>query len=484
MYDSQLMDVFRTFSKDDLIALKQFVRSPFLNHSSRAQRVISLFDAIVLTFPDLKAENLHREKIYQKVFPGEPLLDGRLEKVMTELLKVLRRYIVYTQSDMEEDSIHYQMTLAKYYRDKGLESRFLSTIDKLRKQNNAVRQQSTLDLYQRFRIEEILHDYQITHFQKKGDANLIETIQRLDTFYMAERLVLTGALLTIKSHTSFDEETMMHMVRAIASLMDKGFQADHPIIRGFYLAAVIIHQNYQDCEAVFGELNILLEKHRNILPMDYQKNLGSCCRNYCTRQINSGNNEYYAILFEMIKSQLASGMLYHLDGLAPPTLQNIVNAGLKMKAYDWVKELLETHRHRIVGSHHPEEVYHFNLSNYYFHTQKYDEALELLAASYEDVLYNMRAKCTEIKIFYEKQELNFIESKAEAFKIYILRQFPQYISENTKISYLNFVYLLKKMINPATLHKTNRQSKLLAEAQSLPNLVDRDWFAEKIEQMH
>lgn len=480
MYDSQLMDIVRTFSKDDFAALKQFVRSPFLNHSSRAQAVISLFEVIAATFPDCKKESLQRDKVYQKTFPGDEVIEGRLEKVMTELLKVLRRYIVYTNSHMEENSVSFQMTLAKYYRNKGLETRFLSTIDKLRQQSNGVPQPDTTDLYQRFRIEEILHDHRITHYQKKGDANLVETIQRLDTYYMAERLVLTGALFTIKSHTTFDQAEMMHMVHAISSYMDKGFQADHPIIRGFYLAAVIIHQDYQDCEAAFGELRSLLENYRDILPMDYQKNLGSCCRNYCTRQINTGNSDYYAILFEMIQTQLASGILYHLGGLAPPTLQNIVNAGLKMKAFDWVKELLDTHRHRIVGSHHPEQVYHFNLSNYYFHAQKYDEALELLAGSYEDIHYNLRAKCTEIKIFYEKQELNFVESKVEAFKVYILRLFPQYISENTKTSYLNFVYLLKKIITPSTLHNAKRQSKLLAEAGTLPNLVDRDWFVEKI----
>jgi hypothetical protein len=48
------------------------------------------------------------------------------------------------------------------------------------------------------------------------------------------------------------------------------------------------------------------------------------------------------------------------------------------------------------------------------------------------------------------------------------------------MSYLNFVYLLKKIITPSTLHNTKRQSKLLTEASTLPNLVDRDWFVEKI----
>ena len=171
MYDSQLMDIVRTFSKDDFAALKQFVRSPFLNHSSRAQAVISLFEVIAATFPDCKKESLQRDKVYQKTFPGDEVIEGRLEKVMTELLKVLRRYIVYTNSHMEENSVSFQMTLAKYYRNKGLETRFLSTIDKLRQQSNGVPQPDTTDLYQRFRIEEILHDHRITHYQKQGDAN-------------------------------------------------------------------------------------------------------------------------------------------------------------------------------------------------------------------------------------------------------------------------------------------------------------------------
>ncbi len=483
MHDSQLMDMFRTLSQEDLSALKDFIRSPVFNPSSRAQWVSLLYDALASAYPDFSQEEWQRDRIYEKLFPGHVFVEGRLEKVMTELLKVLRRYVVYKHSGMEEESVPFQMTLARYYRDHGLESKFLGTLDKLRRQSDELARPGSTDLYLRFRIEEILHDHLIIHYQKKGDANLQETIDRLDTFYMAERLILTGALLTIRSHTEFDEDRLMHMVHAISAYMDKGFQEDHPVLRGFCLAALIIHRRYEGCESEFEALRQLLEQHRDSLPADYQKNLAACCRNYCTWQINNGNNTYYAIQFEMIRQQLTSGVLYHQGGLLPPTLQNIVNSGLKMKAYEWVKDLLVTHRNRITGTHHPEEVYHFNLSNYYFHTGNYDEALDLLTGSYDDVLYNMRAKCTEIKIFYEKQELSLVESRLEAFKVYILRQFPKLISENTKTSYIQFVYLIKRMIHPATRFDIRRQERIREEIRTLPHLVDRDWLMEKMEEI-
>jgi hypothetical protein len=92
----------------------------------------------------------------------------------------------------------------------------------------------------------------------------------------------------------------------------------------------------------------------------------------------------------------------------------------------------------------------------------------------------MRARCLEIKIYFEKNELLLMESKLEAFRINVLRLSKKYLNDNTRTSYLNFVNLSRKLISPLSTGNKKRAQKLLEEARSLPGLVDREWFLEKL----
>lgn len=479
MYDSHLLEVIKVFPEKELAEIRLFIQSPFFNRHPRPDIIVALFDRICQGFPLFNSPELARTAVYTGLFPGQEVIEGKLDKIMSELVKLIRAFVVYRDSQIEEGSHLYQLKLAAFYRNHKFESRFFSITNKLRQQIENEKKEVAA-YHHLFKLEEQLHDYLIMYYPRKADTNLVETIKALDAYYFSERLILTGSLLNIRSQSEFDPDYVMKSIYIVGELLEKGHFQDNILISAYYNGAMMIYREYRDCDHQFWELMDFVELYQDKLPFEHLRNLGAMCRNYCTRQINYGNEDYFKVQVNLFKQHLKMGILYHQGGILASTLQNLVLTGLKVKDYDWVKDILEIHRHRITGTNHPEQIYRFNLANYYFHIREFDKALDLLADHYDEIWHNMRARCLEIKIYFEKNELLLMESKLEAFRINVLRLSKKYLNDNTRTSYLNFVNLSRKLISPLSTGNKKRAQKLLEEARSLPGLVDREWFLEKL----
>ncbi len=66
MLKSSLLEIIRTFFKQELIKFEDFVRSPYFNIN---ENVIKLFPAIKKRVPEFTDENLEIEKEWMNIFP-------------------------------------------------------------------------------------------------------------------------------------------------------------------------------------------------------------------------------------------------------------------------------------------------------------------------------------------------------------------------------------------------------------------------------
>lgn len=480
MQDSQLIDIFKTFSREEMAELRLFVRSPYFNRTNLSEKAIALFELIHKVYPDLTSPQLSKEKVYASLFAGEKVIEGKLDKTMSALTKVIKKFIVLHKDVLQENSAAFQMEMAKFYRDQSVEHKFYSTTQKVKNILADTARKDTRTYYQLFKTEELLHDHETLHYNKKGDAHTIKTIRSLDEYYCAERLIMMTTLLSLQRYTSFDEEELMTMVRGIYNRIEAGDYAENRLIQAYYRATFISIYDDEESELKFRELLEILENNHQQLPLESIRNLLSCCMNYCVKQINKGNARYNTIHFELIKKQLAAGFLYMHGGLTPSLLQNIVIMGLKLSEFDWIKSFLEEHRDRIVGSSNPKACYDFNLANYYFYLKKFDLSGDLLEGNYEELGYNLRSRCLDIKICYERKEWMMIDPKIEALKVYVLRLSKEHLDDVSKSVFLNFVNLMKRLLYAS--HHRNKQhcQKLLEDTQQMNPLIDKEWFIEKL----
>jgi tetratricopeptide (TPR) repeat protein len=178
---------------------------------------------------------------------------------------------------------------------------------------------------------------------------------------------------------------------------------------------------------------------------------------------------------------IESGRIYHNGFIPAGMFQSVVTIRLLRGDHEEARQFIESHRHRIIGSQHPEEFYQYNLANYYFHVGQYNEALGiLLRVSYEEMQYKFSSKILEIKILYETNS-KLLDSKIDAAKIYFYRE--QHIPQDKKEMYSRFVDYMRRLIHPQTEVNLERAQKLLDEIRESPPIAEWPWLLVKTEQL-
>jgi len=63
-------------------------------------------------------------------------------------------------------------------------------------------------------------------------------------------------------------------------------------------------------------------------------------RNYCVKKINLGRADYLEELFELYKTLIEKKIIFRKGYLSQWDYKNIVATGLRLKAFDWVKNFV------------------------------------------------------------------------------------------------------------------------------------------------
>ena len=99
MLKSSLLEIIRTFTKQDLIKFEDFVRSPYFN---KKDNVLKLFLEIKKYDPEFTDANLEKEKIWVKVFPEKEYNYGIMKNLIFDLNKLIEQFMIDLKLSRDE----------------------------------------------------------------------------------------------------------------------------------------------------------------------------------------------------------------------------------------------------------------------------------------------------------------------------------------------------------------------------------------------
>lgn len=99
MLKSSLLEILRTFSKQELQRFEDFVRSPYHN---KKENVLKLFLEIKKYSPDFINENLEKENAWEKLFPGKEYNYGIMKNLIFDLNKLVEEYIAILKYNADD----------------------------------------------------------------------------------------------------------------------------------------------------------------------------------------------------------------------------------------------------------------------------------------------------------------------------------------------------------------------------------------------
>ncbi len=468
MRNSSLTEIFETLSASEKEDFGLFVRSPWCNDYPHPGEQNLLLSYLAETAePD-------KEGAYAAVFPGQPFVDNKLEKLMSATLKSLRRWIVLRRHDSEPEEL---LELARFYGTRGLDERFERTIVQAR----ALLEEKTIheipDYLLRYLVEYELSTYRTINNLKKDDANFNNTLLALDRFYLVTRLKNTALLQQQSLFLPLEMPAFGEFLPAMLAEMKRHESLQTPLVQ---LYERVYSMSFGDAltESDLREFLQFMTENATRLNAETLDVAAVCACNYCTRMYNRSRFEMLPVLFEVLLHRLGSGHLYTPEHkMRVSDFLLIVHVALRLKKTDWVKSFLDEHKGRLYGIETPEEAWNFNYARYLFFVGRPDEALDYLSATYEELFYKISAKILELQILYE-QDAEILLPKLDAAKLFFFRE--KKITPDKKVLYNDFIDMLKQMVNPKTLGNRERISKLIDKVKGLPNIVERDWVLEKL----
>jgi hypothetical protein len=467
MQKSVLSEIIRSLDKKEVRELNKWLQSPA--HNQR-QDVIKLFEFLVKNLPN-GDEGAEKAKAWKFVFPSEPYDDAYLRQVMYFLLKAIEEYLVFV--DVANDKVQYQLALSRIYRERKLEKAHKQAY---RIGRESLEHQPLRDNYylrNQFLFEQ---DYsQLTNLVQNASANLQETADALEKWFLAEKLHIAYAMLAHRSvykTASYDDG----MLSGILKYCEEKTLLEEPAIAVYYYAYQALTNPTE--ESFFDKLESLIHHQEGRFTLSEFRTLYVAAINYCVPKINQGRLEFSRRAFDLYRKGLESRVLLENGVVSRYTFGNAVIAALRLREFGWAEKFIEDFQHYL-DEKERNSIVNFNQSRVFFEKGDYAQAQRLLTQfEYDDMLFNIIAKTMLLKIYFETDEYDAFESLLESLRTYLQRKAA--LDATRKASYKNMISLMKKLLQLNIFSRAQKESFRELVQQTNP-LAERDWFMKQLD---
>jgi hypothetical protein len=478
MEQSHIFELIAVFSPEERKEFELFIESPFFNRNTRNTEVQHLY-ALILHAHDNPDAPRSKEDIYKVLFPDKDWINGKIDKLMTELTKLARTFIVTQKYLQEENEFQQMIDLAAFYKHRSLDSRYQLQIEKLEKHQNSQQQESLWHYFRAFQLQFEIHETESAFNRQKSDINILNTIQALEKFSTTFSIELLNRYLTQQVVTSLDLD------ESLIPLIQKAEQQDYdtvnsPLLHMTY-SVFRMYRNSQNADVEIRRQMVYLEKNEHLLGREEVKHFYTYLRNFCTLLVDAGQADMVLLLHELQRKNLEKGYLYFDGKLSSGAYFNLAKMAFFAGNLEWALEFIESHRNRVVGQNESNDFYGLNKACYLFEAKRYDEALDLVPASFTYMDIHLMARRLELKIYYETQS-DLLPYKIDAFKMFVSRAGQKVMSPYLKEYNTNFINLLYQLSQSIPGDK-KRASRLLERAQEKGKITESRWLIEKINEL-
>lgn len=462
MIKSKLFQLIKTLSKQDIRDIRKFLQSPYFN---QREDVINLFNVLILK----KEENPKRKEVFQKIYPQQKFDEQSLRYVMSYLMKNIKQY--FAIAAIQKDDFLMQIQLIQALKHRGLEQLFEKEWSKTAKELEAQQWRNASYFSQKYQLHWEQLEYTMIR-RRSGDFPLQTLSDELTTAYVANLLWLSCTALV---HQAMGKESLdIKLLDDVLAFIEKGNFQQVPVVMIFYYSYKALSQ--PEKEVYFQQFKSILQAHSTDFPQAEATDIYKLGINFCIRRFNGGVEKYAKEALDLYKSGLDNGVFLQDGQLSRFTYNNITQLALRLKEWEWTKQFLEDYRN-VLHYKERENTYLYNLAIYYYRRQNYDEVLDLLQKTkFQDTLYNLDARRMMLRIYYERDAFDALESLLDSFKIYIHRL--KNIGYH-KMIYLNLIRFTKKLLYLNRADKTAIE-KLKTAIQTAKVVAEREWLLEQL----
>jgi hypothetical protein len=306
--------------------------------------------------------------------------------------------------------------------------------------------------------------------------NLQEIADTNDVAFFASKLKLNCLML---SHQAvFKTEYKFRLLDELLKYLETNHQfLEIPAIAIYYYQFKAITN--QENEAYFRKLKEQIIKNGQLFPLEELGGIYKLAINYCIGRINAGRTNFIQESFDLYREGLERKIFFENGVLSRFTFGNIVSAGLNLKEFNWVENFINQYD-SFLEEKHREGLVDYNKARLYFEKKDYKAAMKLLAQlDYDDYLITLSSKTMLLKMYYELDEYNTLDSLLGSMNTYLQRK---KVMGYHKANYKNIIHFTKKLLR-TTPYGREQKEKLRQELEAANPLTERKWLLEQLDKM-
>jgi len=462
--------ILKAFTGQDMKEFDKFVASPYYNKN---EVLVKLFAILKKEYPDFEGAGVDREKVYQKLFNTKDFDESKLRYAFSDLSKLLEKYIIV--KELEKNKVKENLLLLDFYKANDIEKYFNQSFDDTKKMLDSSSKDSDY-YFNKYLAEEILFNYSSVKRDKSLDDVLQQVADNLDSYYLSKKLKFYCEMYTRQNFLNSNYQTKF--LKEILSHIEHVGYNDFPAIIVYYyvLKTLIDEEN----ESNYYKLLELLDKNEKFFSKTEMGDLYVLAQNYCTKQINQGNQEnvYLREYFKLTNKLIDKEMIYENGFIIPSVFKNIVTVGLRLEEYDWTENFIYTYKEKLAPKY-KENAFTYNLAWLHFFRGEYKKTLRLLSnVEYMDVYYVLDSKILLLKTYFELDDADAFYSLIDSFYVYLRRN--DLIAAYQKNICLNFVKFAKRLMRIKQ-GDTKAAEKMIEEITETKQVASISWLLKKAE---
>lgn len=481
MSQRRLIKMLLPLTTTEIRQFLSYVESPYFNRNEKLVRLAAYLYKLYPHFPEKKLTH----EILFKVLYGKmiPINEQQVHDHLSLLLRLLEDF--FAQMAFENDPGGKFTSLLTTLRNKNLPDHFYRVYRKAEEQL-LTESPFTDDYLHLHRIEQQAEAFSGQFQNREANQLLQDQLTHLDIYFLSVKLRSTCEMLNRRN--IIKTEYQSEMASEIHAYLLNG---NSPYLKIPFIAIyfqIYLTLTEPENQGHYQNLATGLRLYAGKLPTSEAYTMYAFAQNYCIKQINRGNPQYLHELFMLYQQLLADGILLDSGFLAPEHYKNITTVGLRMKAFDWVTEFLETYKDKLPPES-SENAYNYNLSVLYYEKGQYRDAMKLLQqVDFSDVYYHLGAKSILLKVFFEMQDDDSLKYHILAFKAFLKRN--RRISSFHYEGHLNLLLMVSKVarirrmklrLSPEEL--AVRKNELLENIRAAGNIPNASWIRQQTENL-
>jgi hypothetical protein len=477
-----LIQILRTFTKDEINKFEEFLRSPFYNKKPNA---VKFFSVLKKHAPDYGDDNVRKENVWKQLYPGKNFNGGVLKNLILDLTKLSEKFIEIMQfeNSFPENKLIYLDALSK----RRIHSKFiLEHKSLLKKFERSKFYQNYYSDIQRLEIKKLNHYSLHTNF----DSEITSELDTISDYYVSDVIVklsnyyteIAGRSIAVNKSGGkgvfeliFGNGDLNEILKKSVALTDKDLS-----ILQLYYRKYLAFAFPENTDNYFNFKNALL-KYSGLFSREEKSTLYIHLADALNLRPSSKDSNRLLEFLELYKLRIDEDVFTELDGtMNIYSYTNIIKMAVRFSDHKLIKFVRDNFFELLLPEF-KENMKYYTDAHYYYSTGNFEKALQSsLKLKLDHFAFKFDIKDLLTMIYYELGDYEGFMYHFDSYKHFLKKN--KSVSAKYRKWYGMFNVCVHRLLKIKMNFDEYELNKLEQDVHD-GKTGSKDWFMERINKL-